>query len=99
MPRSLEDILKHADELADRFERDDLPLDGDGHEHAITVLRAAVIHAADAEQELAQAVAAARSDGMPWVGIGLILGVSGEAARKRYGNDRALENLTNARER
>lgn len=81
MPRTLQDIVDHADELAARFE-DMEP--GDGHGPAVAELRDAVLASAHAGEHLAAAVAAARSDGMSWVAIGLVLGTSGEAARKRY---------------
>lgn len=40
---------------------------------------------AEAERELADAVAAARADGRSWGEIALVLGVSKQAARERYG--------------
>jgi hypothetical protein len=45
----------------------------------------------DAQTELGEAVAAARAGGRSWARIGLILGVSGEAARQRYGDTAAVE--------
>ena len=82
MPRSLQDIIDHADELADRFEA---MAPTAGHKKAVATLRAAVLRGADAERRIARAVNAARDDGMSWTSIGVILGTSGEAARKRYG--------------
>lgn len=82
MPRSLQEILDHADELGRRFEdhepsdvRDAAPL------HAI---REAVTERAASERRIAQAVASAREAGVSWSAIGAMLGTSGEAARKRY---------------
>ena len=82
MPRSLQEILEHADELGRRFEeheptdvRDAAPL------HAI---REAIIERAATERRVAEAVATAREAGVPWSAIGSMLGTSGEAARKRY---------------
>ena len=82
MPRSLQEILEHADELGRRFEehepndvRDAAPL------HAI---REAVIERAATERRVAEAVASAREAGVSWSAIGSMLGTSGEAARKRY---------------
>ena len=87
MPRSLQEILDHADELARRFEeheptdvRDAAPLHG---------IREAVTERAVSERRLAEAVAAAREAGVPWSAIGGMLGTSGEAARKRYGGQHA----------
>jgi len=82
MPRSLQEILEHADELGRRFEdhepsdvRDAAPL------HAI---REAVTERAASERRIAEAVASAREAGVSWSAIGSMLGTSGEAARKRY---------------
>ncbi len=82
MPRSLQEILEHADELRRRFEdhepsdvRDAAPL------HAI---REAVTERAASERRIAEAVASAREAGVSWSAIGSMLGTSGEAARKRY---------------
>jgi hypothetical protein len=85
MPRSAEEILARAEELARRFE---------GHEPApVGVRDAAALRAvADAftwraatERALAAAVHAARAEGHSWSAIGAMLGTSGEAARQRYG--------------
>ena len=82
MPRSLQEILEHADELGRRFEdheptdvRDAAPL------HAI---REAVTARAAAERRVAETVVTAREAGVSWSAIGSMLGTSGEAARKRY---------------
>lgn len=82
MPRNLQEILEHADELERRFAdhepvdvRDAAPL------HA---LRVAVTERAATERRIADAVTAARQAGVSWSAIGGMLGTSGEAARKRY---------------
>lgn len=82
MPRSLQEILDHAEELERRFDehepanvRDAEPL------HAI---RDAVTDRAATERRIAETVAAAREAGVSWSAIGGMLGTSGEAARKRY---------------
>ncbi len=87
MPRSLQEILEHADELERRFDehepadvRDAAPL------HAI---RDAVTERAATERRVVEAVAAAREAGVSWSVIGGMLGTSGEAARKRYGGQHA----------
>ncbi|MEW6581757.1 MAG: hypothetical protein AB1416_03245 [Actinomycetota bacterium] len=85
MPRTLQDILDHADELAKRFE-DYEPKPGDERDpEAFAAVRRAVAARADAERSLRDAVAAARSRGCSWRTIGSLLGTSGEAARQRYG--------------
>ena len=82
MPRRLQEILEHADDLERRFAdhepaevRDAAPL------HA---LRDAVAERAATERRIAEAVNAARRAGVSWSAIGGMLGTSGEAARKRY---------------
>ncbi|HET6560355.1 MAG TPA: hypothetical protein VFG72_00625 [Marmoricola sp.] len=82
MPRSLQEILAHADELERRFAdhepadvRDAAPL---------RALRDAVTERAATERRIADAVTAARQAGVSWSAIGGMLGTSGEAARKRY---------------
>ena len=84
MPRSLEQILAQADELADRFERHE-PNDSELWDAAaLKALRRAALNRARAEAELATAVSAARDEGHSWQAIGAMLGTTGEAARQRY---------------
>jgi hypothetical protein len=86
MPRSTEEILAHADELARRFE-DFEPAPGDVKDaSALRDVASAFSRLAGSERELAAAVKAARADGHTWAAIGTMLGTSGEAARQRYGN-------------
>lgn len=85
MPRSVDDILKHADELAARFENYE---PGPGQEmdpDAVEALRGAVKERSDAERHIIEAIAQAREAGMSWSVIGAFVGTSGEAARQRYG--------------
>jgi hypothetical protein len=85
MPRSVEEILKHADELAKRFEDyESKPEDGRNVD-AVLALRDAVVEWSEAERHLSGAVARARAAGLPWSTIGTRIGKSGEAARQRYG--------------
>ncbi|MBK8436018.1 MAG: hypothetical protein IPM90_09340 [Austwickia sp.] len=84
MPRTVEEILAHADELAARFE-DYEPTPGDELDMpAIHALRAAVAEQSAAERHIVEAVGLARQTGMSWAAIGAFLGTSGEAARQRY---------------
>jgi len=86
MPRSLQEILDHADELSARFAntepdlRDAAPL---------RAIREAATERAATERRLAEAVTRARTGGASWSAIGGMLGASGEAARKRYGRQHA----------
>lgn len=84
MPRTLEQIFAHADELAARFENYEpnpaYEIDND----AMQALRAAVIEQSNAERHLLEAVKRARGSGMTWATIGTLVGTSGVAARQRY---------------
>ncbi|WP_248475044.1 hypothetical protein [Tomitella fengzijianii] len=81
MPRSLDQVLRHADELGRRFEEHE-PAGADAG--ALRAIRDAVEKRAQAERLLAEAVRAARSAGISWSAIGAMVGTSGEAVRKRY---------------
>jgi hypothetical protein len=85
VPRTVEEILAHADDLARRFEEGNL---GAGHivsGASLREVRKAFEAKARAERELADAVTVARAEGHSWSAIGGMLGTSGEAARQRYG--------------
>jgi hypothetical protein len=86
MPRTVQDILDHSEELERRFE-DYLPRAEDERDpRAVTALRDAVLSRSDAERGIKTAVDEARGHGYSWAFIGSLLGTSGEAARQRYGN-------------
>lgn len=82
MPRTVEEILAHAEALADRFESDDF--DGEKVSPAEYALIVAARERTSAEAQITDAVAAARHAGASWSRIGKIIGTSGEAARQRY---------------
>lgn len=84
MPRTVEEILAHADELAARFESYEPDASDELDASAVSMLRAAVVERSEAERHLLEAVRAARKSGMPWSAIGSLVGTSGEAARQRY---------------
>ena len=84
MPRSVEEILQHADELAARFENY-TPSPGDELDAAaVSALRSAVMERSQAERHLIEAVRQARAAQLSWSAIGVLVGTSGEAARQRY---------------
>ena len=85
MPRSVDDILKHADELAVRFENYEPDPSQEMDPDAVAALRGAVRERADAERHILEAIRHAREAGMSWSVIGSFVGTSGEAARQRYG--------------
>jgi hypothetical protein len=85
MPRSLQDILDHADELARRFE-DYQPDPEDEIDVAEYPLRRAALSRARSERQVADAVVAARRAGVSWKRIGAELGISAQAAQQRYGS-------------
>jgi hypothetical protein len=84
MPRSIQDILDHADELAQRFEDYD-PTPDDEIAVAEHLLRRAALARARSERQISEAVDTARRSGMPWKRIGAELGISAQAAQQRYG--------------
>lgn len=84
MPRSIQDILDHADELARRFEEYE-PSEDDEKPVEEYLLKRAALARARSERQIVEAVAAARSAGIPWSRIGELLGTSAQAAQQRYG--------------
>jgi hypothetical protein len=83
MPRTVDEILAQADELARRFE-DAEPAGGtDGA--ALRAVREAFEDLALVQKRLSERVAVAKAAGHSWATIGAMLGTSGEAARQRYG--------------
>ncbi|MGI8631312.1 MAG: hypothetical protein ACR2NA_02030 [Solirubrobacterales bacterium] len=84
MPRSIQDIIDHGDELAQRFEDYD-PKPGDGRPVEEYLLQRATIARAHGERQVVEAVTAARGKGLSWQRIGDILGTSAQAAQQRYG--------------
>ncbi len=85
MPRTVDEILQHADQLAARFEDYEPDPAHELDPGAVALLRAAIQERSDAERHVLDAVKAARDTGMSWSAIGLFVGTSGEAARQRYG--------------
>ncbi len=85
MPRSVQDILDHADELSRRFEDYEPAAEDERDVETFEALRGAVISRSDAERSVRAAVEQARAHGYSWALIGSVLGTSGEAARQRYG--------------
>lgn len=86
MPRSVEEILAHADELASRF-ADYEPNPADERDPAAFLeLRGAVLARSGAERAIQAAVEKARLQRYSWNQIGSLLGTTGEAARQRYGH-------------
>ncbi|MBK8461239.1 MAG: hypothetical protein WAS07_12010 [Micropruina sp.] len=86
MPRTVDEILQHADELAARFESYEPNPADELDTGAVALLRAAVAERSQAERHLIEAIRKAREAGLPWSTIGTFVGTSGEAARQRYAN-------------
>ena len=85
MPRSIQDILDHADELAARFENYE-PDPADERPVEEYLLERAALARARSERQIVDAVATARSKNVSWTRIGELLGTSAQAAQQRYGN-------------
>jgi hypothetical protein len=83
MPRSIDDLVAQADELAGEFENYEPHADDRG-EPTLLALRRAAYQRALLERELIELVRRAREGGASWAKIGRELGTSGEAARQRY---------------
>jgi hypothetical protein len=84
--RSIEEIKARADELADAFENYDPKRgDQDAPLPPVMAVKLAAWRRDAAEQELSEAVRAAREQRMSWREVGEAIGTSGEAARQRYG--------------
>jgi hypothetical protein len=84
MPRTVQDILDHADEIAIRFEAYEPAVGDERDPQAFAALRDAVLARSVAERSIMAAVENAREHGYSWALIGSLLGTSGEAARQRY---------------
>lgn len=85
MPKSISEIIFHADELAKRFENFDPSLAHSLDPTEGKLIRDA-IERAQCEQRIAQDVADARGAGLSWKKIGATLGISAQAAQQRYGS-------------
>lgn len=85
MPRSIQEILDHADELAERFESYEPSHDDERPVEEYLLERAAVARARG-ERQIVDAVTAARAKSISWQRIGDILGTSAQAAQQRYGS-------------
>jgi hypothetical protein len=83
MPRSIQEILEHAEELARQFEDFD-PEDASEVPVEEYVLQRAVVARARSERYLIEAVAQARTGGLSWQRIGEMMGTSAQAAQQRY---------------
>lgn len=83
MPRSIDDLVAQADELADEFERYE-PREDDRGEPVLMALRRAAYRRVLIERDLVEVVRQARESGASWTKIGKELGTTGEAARQRY---------------
>jgi len=84
MPRSIQEILDHGDDLAKRFE-DYEPKPGDERPIEEYLLERATIARARSERQVVEAVIAARKKGLSWQRIGEVIGTSAQAAQQRYG--------------
>jgi hypothetical protein len=83
MPRSIQQILDHAHQLAAQFE-DYQPDEHDETPVEEYLLRRSVLARARSERQVVEAVAAARAAGISWARIGQLLGTSAQAVQHRY---------------
>lgn len=85
MPRTIDEIINQAEELAARFENHEPDPGAIQDATALREVRKAFLARAEAEQRVTAAVKKARAEGHSWTSIGAMLGTSGEAVRQRYG--------------
>lgn len=85
MPRTIQEILDHAKELAERFENYD-PSEADERPVEEYLLERAALDRARSEKHVVDAVVAARASGASWQKIGSLWGTSAQAAQQRYGS-------------
>jgi hypothetical protein len=83
MPRSIQEILDHADQLAAQFE-DYQPDEHDKRPVEEYLLWRSVLARARSERQIIEAVSAARAAGISWSRIGQLLGTSAQAVQHRY---------------
>ncbi len=84
MPRSIQEILDHAELLAKRFE-DYEPDPSDERPVEEYLLERAALTRARSERQIVDAVTAGGAKNVSWQRIGELLGTSGQAAQQRYG--------------
>lgn len=85
MRRSLADLIANADAIADSFEsHDPQPEDFDASLPPLMAVKLAAFRRAQAEKDLAQAIAKGREAHLSWRELGEAIGTSGEAVRQRY---------------
>lgn len=84
MPKSFEEIVRHADDLARRFEEYEPKPGDEDRVSALARLQLAALKRAEVEREVTEAVRRAKDEGLSWKDVGQALGTSGEAARQRY---------------
>lgn len=82
MPRTLQEILDHADELTRQLHSPQPS--GISNAAPLRAIGDAVTERAATERRIADTITTARKAGVSWSAIGAMLGTSGEAARKRY---------------
>lgn len=85
MPRSLQEIVAQADDLATHFEKHNPDLTNVKDARTLREVRGAFLATVEAQSALAGLITVARAEGHSWAAIGAMVGTSGEAARQRYG--------------
>ncbi len=84
MPRTVQEILDHAEVLVEQCENDDPRAEDEINVAALLRLRNATAERSLAERHMIEAIREARKRGVTWAVIGGIIGTSGEAVRQRY---------------
>lgn len=87
MPRSVDEIRAHPDELAARFENYEPAPAHELDPTAVTLLREAVTQRSEAERRVIEVARTAGKAGISWSAIGTFSATSAEATRQRYANN------------
>lgn len=85
MPRSIQEIIDQADDLAEVFMNFEVAPEDLERGKVLADLHRAALDRIEAEGRVAEEVRLARKKRVPWATIGKLLGTTGEAARQRYG--------------
>ena len=83
MPKSMEELIQHADDISELFEKWDSSQSIVLSKEEMAILRA-VYQRCFQEKKIADAVQNARAKNISWKDIGFVLGTSAQSAHRKY---------------
>jgi hypothetical protein len=83
MPKSMEELIQHADDISEMFENWDSSKSTILSKEETAILRA-VYQRCFQEKKIADAVQNARAKNISWKDIGFVLGTSAQSAHRKY---------------